>query len=203
MRKIRLSHLVAIGAVALSIPGVARAQETGTPIFLAPYRAFVSNEVGGYLTSAASFSLEGFYSYGTGRSDIGLRGGFVNFDNDAGTQVLIGAHFRQRVIQNSQQFPLDGALTLGVGGGFGDGPDFVFIPVGLSLGRRFILQDSDVSFVPYVQPYLGLRFADSDTDVKGGLGLGVDIRFSKVFDVRVSGGVGDIEGVAIGLAFVR
>ena len=31
------------------------------------------------------------------------------------------------------------------------------------------------------------------------LGLGVDIRFGGNFDIRVSGGIGDIDGVAIGL----
>jgi hypothetical protein len=40
-------------------------------------------------------------------------------------------------------------------------------------------------------------------DVGFALGLGVDMRFSQTWSVRVSGGVGDLEGVGIGLTYVR
>jgi hypothetical protein len=35
------------------------------------------------------------------------------------------------------------------------------------------------------------------------LGLGVDIKFSEEWAVRASGGLGDIEGVGIGVAYIR
>ena len=51
----------------------AAAQETGTPIFRAPYRAFETHEFGGSLSDpeGASVALEGFYRYG--KSDERLR----------------------------------------------------------------------------------------------------------------------------------
>ncbi len=203
MTKLRLSSLLAVVVLALSSSEVAQAQLTGTPVFAAPYRAFKQHEVGGYVSSVANYSLEGFYGYGAGKFDIELRGGFVDFGNNLGSQVLIGAQARQRVITHTERFPLDGALTFGISGAFGDGTDQLFIPVGLSLGRRFLLEGTKTSFVPYVQPYLGLRVNDVDSDLAGGLGLGVDIRLSDVVDLRVGGGVGDIEGVSVGIAIVR
>ena len=46
-------------------------------------------------------------------------------------------------------------------------------------------------------------FGGGDDDVQFALGLGVDIRFSERWAVRASGGLGDIEGVGISLAYVR
>ena len=39
--------------------------------------------------------------------------------------------------------------------------------------------------------------------LEAALGLGVDVRFSSTVDFRLSGGVGDIEGISLGLAIVR
>ena len=202
------SVLGAVVAVALAtvLVGRAAAQETGTPVFKAPYRAFTTHEFGGSLSfpsGAANFALEGFFSYGHGEYDLGIRGGFEDLEGNADTRVLLGADFRTRVLHASDRFPLDGALTIGVGLNAGDGPDIVSVPVGLSHGRRFLLEGSKTSFVPYVHPVISPRFSSGNSDVDLALGFGVDIRFSNTIDFRVSGGVGDIEGVSLGVAFVR
>ncbi|HET8623022.1 MAG TPA: hypothetical protein VFM14_05630 [Gemmatimonadales bacterium] len=188
--------------------GVVSAQETGTPVFKAPYRAFNAHEFGANLSfpEGADFGLEGFYTYGYNRFDIGLRGGIVSFDTPLGddeTSVVLGASFRARVVEATQSFPLDGALTLGAGAIFGEGDDVVLIPLGISLGRRLQLEGSRVSFVPYVHPVLVPRLGGGDDEVDFALGLGVDVRFSEALDLRVSAGIGEVEGVALGLAFVR
>ncbi len=195
--------LFAVGA------GAAAAQETGTPVFKAPYRAFNSHEFGANLSfpeGPADFGLEGFYTYGYNRFDIGLRGGIVSYDlplGDDETRIALGASFRARVVEATQSFPLDGALTVGLGSQFGEGTDFVLIPVGISLGRRLQLEGSRTSFVPYVHPVLVPRLGGGDDEVDFALGLGVDVRFSDTIDFRVSAGIGEVEGVALGLAFVR
>jgi hypothetical protein len=51
-----------------------------------------------------------------------------------------------------------------------------------------------------ILPVLG---ASGGSDVGFALGLGVDLRFSRNVAVRVSGGLGDLEGVGIGLTYVR
>jgi hypothetical protein len=182
------------------------AQETGTPIFKAPYRAFRTHEFGASVSdpgSGADFALEGFYRYGRGASDLSIRGGFADAPGNLDTRVLLGGDFRVRVVSSSDRFPLDGSFTLGFGGSVGDGPDRYFLPIGLSLGRRFAVEGSKTVFVPYVHPVIVPVFGRGNDDVDFALGLGVDIRFGGNWALRASGGLGDIDGVGIGLAFLR
>jgi hypothetical protein len=196
--------LVAV-LVALSASDLA-AQETGTPIFKAPYRSFTSHEFGASFSDpgeGVSFALEGFYRYGRGANDFSLRGGFEDLNGTGGTRVLVGGDFRTQVLTYSESFPLDGSLTVGIGANVGDGPDAYYIPVGISVGRRFDLEGSNTTFVPYVHPVFVPRFGGGNSDVDFALGLGVDVRFSREFAVRVSGGLGDIEGVGVSLTYIR
>ncbi len=200
-RMIGVLAVVVLAAAA----GRAAAQETGTPVFRAPYRAFTTHEFGATLSfpsGAPDFAIEGFYSYGHGAYDLGIRGGFEDVPG-GDTRVLLGGDFRTRILNASDRFPLDGALTLGLGLNAGSGPDVVYIPVGLSLGRRFLLEGSKTSFVPYVEPVVVPALSSGNSDLDFALGFGVDIRFSNTIDFRVSAGVGDIEGISLGLAFVR
>ena len=190
----------------LALPAVpAVAQQTATPIFKAPYRAFDQHEFGGSLSDpgeGVGFALEGFYRYGRGPHDFSVRAGFADSDADDNA-LLIGGDFRTQIISYSETFPLDGALTLGLGGVFGTDQDDIFLlPVGVSLGRRFDVEGSTTTFVPYVHPNLVPVFGGGD-DLQFALGLGVDIRFGEQWAIRASGGLGDIEGVGISLAHLR
>jgi hypothetical protein len=208
MPRIRHNAFVVLFALVAGGARVAAAQETGTPVFKAPYRAFENWEIGASLSDpkGASYAIEGFYSFGNGPNDFGIRGGYV----DQGPQgaVALGVDFRRRVIHASESFPLDGAITAGFGTQLASGSyDAFFIPLGISLGRRIDLENSKTSFVPYFQPVIVPTFFSGDNAPDGGvdfaLGLGVDIRFGGRLDIRVSGGIGDIDGVAIGLAYVH
>lgn len=182
------------------------AQETGTPIFKAPYRAFTNHEFGASLSdpgSAADFALEGFYSYGRGNNDFGFRAGFADGAGNLDTRFLFGGNFRTRIVSYSESFPLDGALTVGFGTQMGDGPDLFFLPVGVTLGRRFELEGSKTTFTPYAHPVIVPTFGSGNDDVGFALGLGVDVRFSDSWAIRASGGLGDIEGVGLSLAYIR
>ena len=183
------------------------AQETGTPIFKAPYRAFTNHEFGASLSDpgdAADFAFEGFYRYGRGNNDFSVRAGFADGTGTVGTFFLIGGDFRTRVVSYSESFPLDGALTVGVGARLGEGDDVFYIPVGVSLGRRFELEGSKTSFIPYVHPIIvPVLGSPGGDDVGFALGLGVDVRFSDSWAIRASGGLGDIEGVGVSLAYIR
>lgn len=200
------SALIAL-VIAAGLATSATAQESGTPVFKAPYRAFKDMELGASLSDpkGGDLALEAFYGFGNGENDIGLRGGIIDTGDD--TRAAIGASFRRRVIAASESFPLDGALTVGFGSQLGDGPDVFFVPVGLSLGRRVQLENSKTSFVPYVQPVVVPTFWSGDNSPSSGvdfaLGLGVDITFGGSFDLRVSGGIGDIDGVAVSVGWVR
>jgi hypothetical protein len=200
----RARLLPVVTAALLLIPGgMAVAQSTATAVFEAPYRAFTNYELGGYVTwpSGANWALQGFYRWGWGKNDIGLIGGAV--DVSGGTRGTLGADFRARVITHSSSFPLDGALTLGFGSNFGDGGSAQFyLPIGLSVGRRVLLEGSNISFVPYAQPVLTPTFGDNG-DLLFTLGLGVDVQISKAVDLRLTAGVGDLDGIGFGVAWTR
>jgi hypothetical protein len=197
--------LVAV-VVALSANDLT-AQETGTPMFRAPYRAFTNHEYGVAFSDpgeGVNFALEGFYGYGRGSNDFGLRAGIADPDGPGDTRFLLGGDFRARVVSYSESFPLDGALTVGAGLNIGDGDDLVYLPIGISLGRRFELEGSKTTFTPYVHPVvLPILGKTGGSDVGFSLGLGVDLRFSRAWAARVSGGIGDLEGVGIGLTYVQ
>lgn len=208
MLRIRRNPFLALCALLLGASGSLTAQETGTPVFKAPYRAFESWELGASLSDpkGASYAIEGFYSFGSGPNDVGIRGGYVGQGPQGA--VALGIDFRRRIIRASESFPLDGALTAGFGTQLASGAyDAFFIPVGISLGRRIDLENSKTSFVPYFQPIIVPTLYSGDNAPDGGvdfaLGLGVDIKFGGRLDIRVSGGIGDIDGVAIGLAYVH
>ena len=213
MRRRLCGGLLVAAAVAMAATESA-AQETATPMFKAPYRAFTNHEFGVAFSDpgeGVSFALEGFYGYGRGSNDFSVRGGFAELSEETfngvtiggGTRILLGGDFRTQVVSYSESFPLDGALTVGVGANVGDGEDVYLIPVGISVGRRFDLEGSNTTFTPYAHPVFVPTFGGGNSDVNFALGLGVDVRFSRSFAVRVSGGLGDIEGLGIAATYIR
>jgi hypothetical protein len=185
------------------------AQATGTPSYNAPYRAFTQSEFGGTLSfpDPGGTAIEGQYRFGYQTFDIGLRGGALFPGGGASNVLLLGIEARDRVITHTTEFPLDGAIVFGAGLNSGGGTGFI-APVGLSLGRRLLVQGSQVSIVPYVQPtgFLVSGYG-AGTHLRFALGLGADFRLSQLFDARLSVGVGDntapARGVAISAVWVH
>jgi hypothetical protein len=198
------SRSVVLTGVALMLSvSVAAAQATFTPSYNAPYRAFEAHEVGGTFTfpkGGRDFAIEGQYRFGHGIFDIGLRGGVIDFDG-GGTDVVLGIDGRGRVLDHTKgQFPLDGAVVIGVGTAEFD--VWTVPSAGLSLGRRVDLEG--FSFVAYGQPTFFVFSGSGDTDVEFGLGLGADFKIGQALDLRVSVGLFDgPEGVAVSLVWVR
>jgi hypothetical protein len=195
-------------AVALGLMiagGSAAAQATGTASYNAPYRAFQSYEFGGTVSfnQGDVTGVEGQFRFGYKAFDIGLRGGMLFTPGD--DVGIIGVEGRGRVLTHSEQLPLDGAIVTGLGLSF-DGGMAGNIPVGLSLGRRLNLEGSDISVIPYVQPTLNMVFGDPGGHVGFSFGLGADVRLSRFFDARVSGGFGTDwapEGISISAVWIR
>jgi len=181
------------------------AQATGVPSYNAPYRAFTRSEFGAVLSfpEGGGTAFEGAYRMASGKFDFGFRGGIFSPGGGGDSQLLLGAEARQRVVTHTEDFPLDGALILGVGGRFSSGNSALIIPVGLSLGRRVDPKDSKISIVPYVQPTGFFTAGDGGSDFLFALGLGADFRLSPKFDARISAGLGDLEGVSIGAVWVH
>lgn len=194
---------VALAVAALATRSAA-AQATGLPTFNAPYRAFTRSELGAVLTfpDGGGTAIEGAYRMSSGKFDLGFRGGIFTPGGGGNSLLLIGAEARQRVVTHTEDFPLDGALILGVGGQLSSGNSALIIPIGLSLGRRIDPKDAKISIVPYVQP-TGFLVAGNTSDFLFDLGLGADFRLTKKFDARISAGLGDVEGVSISAVWVH
>ena len=201
----RMSHVLCLLVIGTGVVTDAAAQATGVPSFNAPYRAFRSSEFGVVISfpDGGGTAFEGAYRMSSGRFDLGFRGGIFDPGGNATTVLLIGAEARQRVVTHTEEFPLDGALILGIGGQFASGNSSLVVPIGLSLGRRVDPRDSKISIVPYVQP-TGFIVAGSGTsDFLFALGLGADFRLSPRFDARISAGLGDLEGVSLSAVWVH
>jgi hypothetical protein len=197
-----------ITAVSSVIASAAGAQATGMPSFNAPYRAFQRSEFGGVLSfpDGGGTGFEGVYRYASGKFDIGLRGGFFSPGGSASTAALAGVEARERVITHTIDFPLDGAIVVGMGADLVSHASTLNLPVGLSLGRRIDPQGSTISIVPYVQPTFAFIAGDNRaSDLIFAFGIGADFRLSRVLDARVSGGLGDapLKGVSISAVWVH
>jgi hypothetical protein len=181
------------------------AQETGMPSFDAPYRAFKAHEAAVLLSFPnAGTAVEGEYRYGHKTLDFGVRGGFWSPGSGATTEVLLGAQVRERMLTHTNDFPLDGAIAIGLGLNLVSNFNTVIIPAGFSLGRRIDIKDSPVVITPYGEPVVFLTAgSNQSTTFHFALGLGGDFRLSPVFEVRVSGGLGDIKGVSVGAVWIR
>jgi hypothetical protein len=191
-------------ALLLLVSAPLAAQSTGTPVFHAPYRVFDRYEFGANISDAGNLAVEGFYGFShTGAKwDFALRGGVLDTGADR-TALLLGLDARYRVIDQTEDFPLDGALITGVGAQLVSGGSALLIPIGLSLGRRVNFQGSTVSLVPYAEPVLVPIFGSGDSDVLVALGLGADLRINRRFEIRLGIGVGDIENFSIGFSIAR
>lgn len=191
----------------LGVGADAAAQATATPTFNAPYRAFTRSEFGALLSLGDAVgdgtALEGVYRLASGRFDIGFKAGFIDPDGPGDVVITAGAEARQQIIRHTIDFPLDGAIVLGVGGRFVSNNSLLIVPVGLSLGRRIDPQGSTVSIVPYVQPTLLILGGDAVDHVQFAVGLGADFRFTPRFDGRIAAGIGDLEGVSLGFVWVH
>jgi hypothetical protein len=202
MRWYRTFGLLVVSAAFVS---GAAAQATGVPSYNAPYRAFQRSEIGIVLSfpNGGGTAIEGAYRMSHGKFDLGFRGGIFSPGGTGNSRLLLGAEARERVVSHTEDFPLDGALILGIGGQFSSGNSGLIVPVGLSLGRRVDPRDSKISIVPYVQPTGFLVAGSGTSDFLFALGLGADFRLSPRFDARISAGLGDLEGVSPSAVWVH
>jgi hypothetical protein len=191
-------------ALAAVVTAAGSAQTIGTPIYHSPYRDFRTSELGGYLSdpgAGVSVAVQGEYRIARPKFDIGLTVGYADGTGSSRNLFGFGVDGRLPIARHTQSFPLDASFTGAFGVVFGGGQVGFLVPLGVSLGRQVLLEGSKVSFTPYVNPVVAPTFGDLLGDVQFGLGLGVDVALSKTFDVRVSGSLGDIEGVGIGGAW--
>src|SRR3989442_4057688 len=130
MRCLRVSCLLIIGAGVVSN---AAGQATGLPSFNAPYRAFRRSEIGLVLSfpNGGGTAFEGAFRRSSGQFDFGFRGGIFTPRGNLNSRLLLGAEARERVATHPEDFPLDGALILGIGPQVSSVNSCFTIPAGL------------------------------------------------------------------------
>src|SRR4026209_2306651 len=115
-RKTPMPRNLFVAAVLCVLAGPIAAQSTGTPVFHAPYRIFDRYEFGANISDAGNLAVEGFYGFSRTRAKraVPLRAGVKDNGNNVDASVLLGFDARYRMIDQSEDFPLDGALITGV-----------------------------------------------------------------------------------------
>jgi len=88
-----------------------------------------------------------------------------------------------------------------LGGAFVNRGSTAYLPIGVSLGRR-LPSRSTLAVVPYVQPTATI-VSGGGTALDFTLGLGADLRMSDTFAARLSAGVGDLHGIALGAVWLN
>lgn len=177
-------------------------QSTLMPNFSVPYRAFETSEKGVSVSfPGGAYGFEGVYGIGRSTFDLRFRGGILMESQSNDIQVMFGTEIRNRVITHSEEFPFDGAFVFGGGVQLGDVNTFA-VPFGLSLGRRLDVEDSEVVIVPFVQPTGILVFGDV-SDFFFSMGFGADFRLTRSFDLRLSLGLGDVDGLSVSAIWVQ
>jgi hypothetical protein len=99
---------------------------------------------------------------------VGIDAGLADPDGNASSRLVLGGHVARQLTRASTEFPFDVALTAGIGFSGVDGHNVVRIPLGASVGHRFLL-DNGVSITPFAHPRLSL---DRCNDCKAGAGDG-------------------------------
>lgn len=200
--KLRTAGLAACCLLALT--GEVRAQAAwDSPILLSP-RPVAGTGV--YLIDAHGAGLGVLGTWRGPGQRTGLRVGVTEGRGGDGIGILGGVDMMAPLATVSPDFPLDISWYTGVGAGYADWL-VVSIPLGITMGRTF--GDPQVRFTPYLAPrivadvHLGRDppAERNELDLNVGVDLGFDVMFQPGWTLRLGAGLGDRDGLAIGIIF--
>jgi hypothetical protein len=147
------------------------------------------------------------------RSQLGLDVGFADPDGKGNGKLVLGGQYGYLFTQGNADMPLDFLGTAGIGFAFGDGGNLVRIPLGVSIGHRFPL-DQGFAITPYVHPRASIDVCSdcssgggNETDLGIDFDIGANFEVTKQLSFRVSvlfGGsdtFGDSNGFGLSLAW--
>lgn len=200
MRKILLAALVTVCVA----PQAVRAQAAGYPA-LQPSRVvereynFALTDFGGGTVLLAQWreALNG------PRQQLTLEGGIVDGPGEAA--LVLGGSFHYQLRRETADLPFDMVLGGGLGVTTGNGANNVYIPVGVSIGRRLAMRDG-YHITPFVHPRIAFNRASSggvrssETDIE--LDLGASFELNARMQVRLAIGLADATGVGLSFAWV-
>lgn len=194
---------IVAAAAMLGLAAPAAAQLFNSPTFMPPVG------VGGpsaYVVDGDGMELGITGAWrGVAGSNLGLRAGF--FDTAAGSSIGGGVEIWGALMSASDEFPVDVAWTAAGGAVFGDNVTSVWVPVGVTVGRVFVLEQ--VTVQPYAHPQVGLGVSfvdvagntDTTTDLSVQIDLGAELAWKETWKLRIGLTQGDADTVGIGAAF--
>lgn len=175
-----LGRIAAAAALCLTAGSVS-AQAWNYPSMMTP--TIVTRQYGLVLANGgdAGTSILGQWREGLNtETEFQLEFGFADPDfGDA--RLMFGGALARRLTRSSQEMPLDMVLTGGIYPSFGDDITIVRIPVQLSMGHRFDVENSNLVITPFLNPRLSFDWCDDcgedDTDlsINFDVGAGLDL----------------------------
>lgn len=193
MMTLRTTVAFTLGALvaAATVTERANAQASNYPSMQVPtastrdYTAAVSSGAG---TTALFQWREGWAPRRHWQLDAGL----IDRKGSDNLSVFVGGGIGQEIARANGDQPLDLLFTAGAGAAFGGGYTLVRIPVGVSLGHTFDLEQG-MAITPYVHPRAsvdvassGGRNGDGQSEVSLNFDLGVNFQVNSQFAVRAA-----------------
>ncbi len=191
MMTVRTTVALTLGAfvAAVTVGARAEAQASNYPSMQVPtastrdYTAAVSSGAG----TAALFQWREEW---VPRRHWQLDAGLVDRKGSDNLSLFVGGGIGQELTRARGDQPLDVLFTAGAGAAFGGGSTLLRIPVGVSIGHTFAL-DEGIAITPYVHPRASIDLASSggrdngsQSEVSLNFDLGVNIQVNKQFAVR-------------------
>jgi hypothetical protein len=104
--------------------------------------------------------------------------------------LFIGGGYGRQLARATDAQPLDVLLTAGAGAAFGDGFTLLRVPLGVSVGHRFELEN-DFALTPYVHPRLSLDVCGSckrstSSEVSLNFDVGTNFEVTPNFALRLA-----------------
>lgn len=151
-RSVASLYTLVVAGVTTLVSATASAQAFNYPSFQTPTastRDYTGAISGGNGTSAIFQWREG-----AGRGiHWQLDAGIADPNGRADPLFFVGGTYANELLRASGEQPLDLMLTVGIGGAFGGNVRLLRIPIGLSVGHTFEL-DQGMAITPYVHPRL-------------------------------------------------
>jgi hypothetical protein len=201
-------------AVGFVVPAALGAQAWAYPSFQPP--RVINREFNFGVADAGDAGTSLIFQWREGlsnRSQLGLDVGFADPKAKGNGKFVLGGQYGYLFTQGNAEMPLDFLGTAGIGFAFGDGGNLVRIPLGVSIGHRFPL-DQGFAITPYVHPRASIDICSdcssgggNETDLGIDFDIGANFEVTKQLSFRVSalfGGsdtFGDSDGFGISLAW--
>ncbi len=214
MMTLRTTMALTLGALvaAAAVTERADAQAFHYPSLQVPTastRDYTAALVGGPGTTALFQWREGFAPRRHWQLDAGL----ADRQGSENLSLFVGGAIAQELTSATNDQPLDLLFTAGAGIAFGGGSSLIRIPVGVSIGHTFEL-DQGMAITPFVHPRASVDVSsgggpngDGQSEVSLNFDLGASFKVNSQFAVRVSGGftgsdlVGGKDSFAVGFTW--